>query len=135
MSTKFTKTFSKEYDVDGDKVTVTFCRMKRKHAMLASPIMEASNKETTASESIEHMGIAAEILKDCIINVSGLKMQTENGLIELKASDEAFIEDVLEGVYFLTFMQEMVSDLMTESFASAEQIKKPEAVQQDSSTG
>ena len=140
---EFTRTFSKKYEVDGCDVTVKFSRMKRKHAMIAAPMINAYNEQAeqgdvdmkaiTMEQSMEHMGLSVEILTDCIVGVSGLKIETDNGFEEITHDSEFFRDEVLEGVFFMSFVTNMIGDLISESFARPEEEKKPEPEQVDTS--
>lgn len=120
----FKPTFKKSFVVDGQDVDVIFKRMTRKHAIQASPMVDAGGEAVGIEKSLEFMNISAEILKDCIKSISGLKRETDQGVVEYTVDDPDFQEDVLGGAYFINFVSELISALMEESFLKVEDEKK-----------
>lgn len=127
----FTKTFKKEYSVNGETLKVVYSRMKQKHALQAAPIMEQDGTDTDFTTSLKNLSIASDILKECIVSISGLTIETDSG--DTPMSKKEFYEDVLDCSLFMGLVGDMIGDLMKESFMKEEDKKKPESLPQEDS--
>ena len=125
----FTRTFTKNYDFDGDKVHVEMKRLKRAQALTLIPVVQEvsnaaesddPNKAQMQTETaMGLMEIAEGILKDAIVKVSGLYFDDT----EVQVGTEEF-EEMLTSVYFMQLIMLIVNDLIEESFLGIDNQKK-----------
>lgn len=111
---KFTKQFTKQYDFDGDTVTIVMNRMKRKAALKLAPMGEffsADDKELDFGASLEFMDVACKMLMDYVVSLEGLT--NEEGIKITK--EDVFGEEA--ETYFMELVSMAMNDLMSESFA------------------
>ncbi len=115
---RFTKNFVYETEFDGDKIKVTFSQMRRKNMLALTPFMKTIDKEikviVSAEQQVEFMETAAGILKERIVNMSGL--------VDINGEPLKFT-DIEESVYFTPLFSDLLSELMQRSTLSNEQVK------------
>lgn len=138
---KFTVNVKKEYEFDGDKVVVTMKRLSRFNANVINPhiarISERADKARrsegedydkskllTAEEMNEYMEATATVLKDSIVDIKGLYIESN----EVAVNSDLF-NAVLEQVYFTELLVRIVNDLVAESHLTGEEEKKSEEPQ------
>lgn len=132
----FTRAFTKHYDFDGDKVTVSMSRLKRKDALTLSPYMQQTNDgvDMAFSTQLEFMDAAANILPNCIKSVTGLIVDGEP--LDLKNEEDSDL--LYTDMYFLPLLTDILKDVMTESFATTKEkadVKKQQPnISEDSTT-
>jgi len=118
---KFTKSISREFEFEGDKVQVTMDRMKRKDAMKLMPYIgepdAAGNVTMKFKDQMEMVDSVGDLLPKYIKRISGLI--DDNG-------EDVTIETVCEESYFLDLIGDMVGALMEGSFMSTKKEKKLE---------
>ena len=68
---RFTKNITKEFDFDGDNVTVTMKRLKRKDALKLMPYIGEPNEqgevEMTFNDQMEMIDVGGDMLKKYIV--------------------------------------------------------------------
>jgi len=107
----FTPLVTKEYDFDGDHITVTFSRVTRKH-MLAS--MPAFLKIQEADED-NRAEIINDVLND-IVDVIPNYVKSIEGLNDVEGN-RIKIETVVTDMYFMRLCALIANDMMRESSA------------------
>ena len=110
----FTKSLVEKFNFDGDEVTVTFTRLKRKHLISLAPHMTADGN-IAFSDQVKFMDAAAEVLPDIITSMTGLKDSDGNALT---------VEDVVNETYFVGLVSDLMTKVMEHSFVQGEQVKK-----------
>lgn len=102
----FTKTFKYETEFDGDKVQFTLSRMTRKDVMLVTPMLAKIDKSISEEEAMEVTNQFIDVLKACVVNMTGLTDEEGN---------EVSVETMLEEQYFFALSSEVISVLMERS--------------------
>ena len=111
---KFTKSLVETFDFDGDKVTITFKRLKRKHLIALSPHMTTSG-DIEFKDQVKFMDAAAEVLPDIIESMTGLVDADGNALT---------VEEMVDEMYFVPLVSDLMGKVMEQSFVKDEQVKK-----------
>lgn len=127
---RYTTKFPCTIEFDGDSLECQLRRMKRKHVALASPYMQrAHNGDITMSfdDQLKFLEVAAEVLEDCLVGISGLVIDDE------PFDKEKHLEIVLDDSYFLSLITDLFSNLMQQSFLSGDDQKKLLKNQDDTS--
>jgi len=128
---KFTKQISKTYDFQGDTVRVKMKRLKRKDAIKLAPLMSEPDKDGNVKmslyDSMEFVGVANEVLLNCVTSFSGLLNEEEEPIFK----EEIFGEE--SEVYFMELTSQIMGDLMEASFASGDKEKKSKRQPKDTS--
>lgn len=130
----FTLNIKKEYEFDGDKITVTMKRLSRVNALTITPHIEKASKgrsdgdtvSMSSSDTMEYMEAAGSILRDSVVDISGLYIEG----VEVKQGTDKFFT-VLDSVYFLNLIMMITNDLVAESFLKVEDEKKSGGQQGD----
>ena len=129
---KFTKQFKKEYNFEGDVISVTMTRLKRKDAIKLAPYMNEPDEDGKVSmaleDSMKFADAANEIILKNIVEFSGLY---DGANVQLNKED-VFGED--SEVYFMPLTSDIITDLMEESFVGGGDEKKLEKPRVDTST-
>lgn len=116
---RFTKQFSFTLEFDGDVVAVTARRLQQKHFAVLTPFIKTGEEQASAKvqlkEGVEMLGVAAQILPDCIVSLTGLK--AADGV-------DLALSDIITEVYFMRLLADMLGKLMAESFLKEEDAKK-----------
>jgi hypothetical protein len=125
---KFTKQFTRTYEFDGDFVTVTMNRLKRKDAVKLAPFLPEPDSEGkyifNTQQGFEFMDKAGEILGKYVTHIEGLK---DGEGVPVPRELLFGNEDEAEA-YFMPLLGEMMGDLMEASFVSDEETKKSSGV-------
>lgn len=128
---KFTKQINKTYEFDGDKVTITMKRLKRKDAIKLAPYMVEPDKDGKVSmkfeDSLLFVDKACEVLSTHVTTMTGL-FDSDSEVI----TKEEVFGDGTE-TYFMSLISEVIGDLMEASFTGFDE-KKSGKPQQDTST-
>ena len=124
---KFTKSITRSYQFDGDTVTVTMQRMKRKHAMKLLPFIsepdESGNVKMTFQDQMEMLDVAAEFLPKYVNKIGGMRGEAGEEL-----TTEAAVELISEESYFMGLVGEIVGDWTEASFMFEADEKKSDAL-------
>lgn len=121
---RFTKTFKFTLEFDGDTIEVTARRLQQKHFAALTPFIKSDGEEKDKAvkvqmkEGVEMLGVAAQILPDCIVEFSGLKAADGTALT---------LADIVHEVYFMRILSNMLNRLMAESFLKEDDAKKSSA--------
>lgn len=117
---KYTPTFIRSREFDGDNISVTFVQLKRKHLLKVAGKITKGEDGTPVlkGEQSEILELMVDILKDCAQSITGLRDASGN-VVE--------IDTVLEEAYFLPLMSWMFSELMLASEINEEEEKNSDA--------
>lgn len=118
----YTRSVTKFYDFDCDKITVNFKRLLRSDAMELSPYMQTKEDGSVTMSmqtQFEFADVAAKVLKKAINTFSGL---TIDGKEVTEKSDE--YNSVFEDVYFMSLLMQIMGDVMSCSFMAGDTEKK-----------
>lgn len=108
----FTPMVTEDFDFDGDTVTVTFERMKRKHIVLLSPHMDPSQEGVVSFEDqVQFTEVAVEILPEVVKTLTGLVDSGGNNIA---------LDTVLEETYFTKLVADIMSAVMKNSFLKSD---------------
>lgn len=123
----FTSVIKKEFEFDGDKVVVTFRRMKNKHFLKIAPFLipDPNGPPTLKAgmlRAVKLVDDAKEILTECVVRIVGLTDAEGNPL---------GLETILEESFFISLMDEMLGFLMEESVLKGDEAKKSEGQRVD----
>lgn len=122
---KFTKNFTVTKEFDGDTVIVNMSRMKRKDALKLAPYMnkitDGDTTKLTFEDNMQMVDAAANLLPKYVNSITGLYIdETE------VTKDSELFTDMLEEVYFMELVSELIGDLVQNSFL--QNVKKSEAL-------
>lgn len=115
---RFTKTFSFTTNFEDDVVSVTMTRMTRKDAMSLKRFYKVGEdgKQSISFEDAQQMTeVMSDILPEHVKSFSGLKSAEGDDLTFSEVYDEA---------YFLPLVQDIMSELFSNSYSNGEQEKK-----------
>ena len=120
----FTPLVKKEYEFEGDKVWVTFARLKRKDMLKILPLvsslqnMDDTDPQKKQIATAEVMGGMLNIIPEYVRKIEGLK--------DTEGNDIA-VETVMDEVYFMALASQIVMDILNKSVVldGGEQGKKP----------
>jgi hypothetical protein len=118
----YTRSVTKFYDFDGDKVTVNFRRLLRSEAMELSPYMQTKDDGSvtmTMQTQFEFADVAAKVLKKVINTFSGLTIDGK----EITEKSEEYAS-VFDDVYFMSLLMQIMGDVMSCSFVVGDTEKK-----------
>lgn len=118
----YTRSVTKFYDFDGDKITVNFKRLLRSDAMELSPYMQTKEDGTVTMSmqtQFEFSNVAAKVLKKCILSFSGLMIDGK----EVTEKSEDY-DAVFDDVYFMSLLMQIMGDVMSCSFMAGDTEKK-----------
>lgn len=118
----YTRSVTKEYEFDGDKITVNFKRLLRSDAMELSPYMQARDDGSVTMSmqtQFQFADVAAKVLKNCINTFSGLKIDG----IEVTEKSDLYLT-LFSDVYFMSLLMQIMGDVMTCSFMAGDTEKK-----------
>ncbi len=113
---------------EGDKVSMTLTGMKRKHLhRLTKYIVKGDDGSINIGfeNQMEAFEAFADVLPECVLNLSGLK--------EVDGTTEIPLDVILEDIYFINLVSEMIRQVMsssTMSSAEIQEVKKPQGDQQ-----
>lgn len=109
----FTPLVKKDYEFAGDKVYVSFSRLKRKDMLNIMPLMSAISKsqkegnDDANTEAVSAMiNTVLDLLPGYVSSFTGLK--TADG-------EDISIEQASESMYFIDLTTDIVTDLIDES--------------------
>ena len=129
---KFTKNFTVIKEFDGDTITVNMSRMKRKDAMKLAPFMNKAADSDVATmtfeDNMQMVDAAADLLPKYINSITGLVIDG----VEVTKDSELF-KTMLEEIYFLELVSELISELVQNSFL--QNVKKSEALPENTLVG
>ncbi len=142
----FTQDFQKEYEFDGDNITVKMKRLTRPNAAIINPhvsrVSERARKAEqeqgkdfdkskllSQEEMVEYMEATEKVLRDSIVRIDGLFIEGNQVVV---GSD--LYETVLTHVYFTELLVRIVNDLVAASHLTADEEKKSEEPPGDTST-
>lgn len=125
----FTPLVRKEYDFDGDHVTVVFSRLKRKHVMEFLPEIRQAAQQAGVDIEKGDDDVSAKLQenvgKDMLMKLLdfGAVLATEyikelTGLKDSEGNDVAAVT-VFDEIYFVPLANSIALDIMTESFISS----------------
>jgi hypothetical protein len=109
----FTPLVTKEYEFDGDKVTVIFTRLKRKDMLSALPAFKKLNDMDEDDDGAEKQEVINDVLNG-IADVIPDYVKTISGLVDADG-DDVPIETVAEEMYFMRLCAQIAMDIMRES--------------------
>ena len=123
----FTPSISKSFEFDGDSVTVVFNRMKNRHFLRIAPFLlpDPEGPRTLQAgmmRSVKLVEDSKDILKECIVSVSGLTDSSGRSLV---------LEDIIEEGFFIPLLDRMLGALMEVSVLREVDAKKSDAPQAD----
>jgi len=129
---KFTPTFSTSFDFDGDTISVTMNRLKRKHALKLAPYIKYDDKgevSLSLEENLTLLDVAIPIIQGHVKSMSGLTIGGDEGERNLivdngKPNDEELYNMIFDETYFISFLGELLSALMENSFVGDDTAKK-----------
>lgn len=126
----FTKSIKKEYKFDGDTITVTMNRLKRKAALKLTPYMKYDDDgelRMTFQDRMQFMDIGADVLRKHVTSFTGMCIEN----VDVNIADEETMDSIFEESYFMSLLSDMLSDLMSESFMSGTDEGKSDAPSED----
>ena len=109
----FTPLVVKKYDFEGDSITVTFARLKRKHMLELMPLVQklSAIKEDAALKQAaitDLLNVALDFLPDYVKSIVGL--------VDSQGA-EMDIDVVADEIYFVNLATDIVMDVLNESMA------------------
>lgn len=134
----FTKVIETSFEFDGDTISVTMNRLKRKDALSIAPFLKQDDEtgETKMSfeDNLKFMDVAAELLPKYLKRMGGLFIEGEELTIkEFEPSNKELADNFIGDVYFIEIISEIIGFLISESFLSDDESKKPESLPGDGS--
>lgn len=132
----FTRTFSKTIEFDGDTISYTMKRLKRKKALDLAPYMtydDDGNLKMTFEDQLKFVEVGATLLGDHLTEFSGLVVEGQE--VQLNSTE---FKEIFEEAYFMPLISELFNDLMSESFMDNDDVGKseegPSGTSKDSTT-
>jgi len=104
----------REYEFEGDTISVSFTRLTRQQMIEISPYLPKDDHGLSEDDNMSLIGKAIDILKKNVVDFSGLKNANGEPL--------AFL-DIIDDTYFFSLSTDMVKDLMGESMLSVKKEK------------
>lgn len=120
----FTPLVHKQYEFEGDKISVSFRRLKRKHMISISPMLAKLQSLTDEqgnipAEAIMDNNEALSDILDAIIDHIPEYVSVFNGLTTADGL-EVTVETVADDVYFMPLALQIAMDMVVESSVRAE---------------
>jgi hypothetical protein len=113
----FTPLVTREYEFEGDKVTISFSRLKRKHMLEVMPylsVLAGLDEETPLEDYTEEQQGALNEVINSIIDVIPDYVHNFEGLLSVDNSNVG-IETVVDDFYFLALASMIALDMVKES--------------------
>lgn len=111
----FTPLVEKQYEFEGDNISVKFSRLKRKHMLRALPAMnklakaQTEENEDSANEFLnDFLNTIIDAIPEYIVEFSGLSDSQNNPVP---------IQTVVDDFYFLSLAAQISMDMVKESTA------------------
>lgn len=137
---KFTRNFTRTIEFDGDQVSVTMKRLKRKQMFDLAPYMgeadENGKVKMSLKDNMQLLDQAQEKIKANLVALSGLTIDGEELAVEGgKPSNPDLYGLIFDEAYFMNLLGEMLGAMVEESFVGEEDEKKSDGQRGGTSQG
>lgn len=136
---KFTRNFTTTIEFDGDTVSITMSRLKRKQMLQLAPHMgepdENGKVKMSLQDNVALLDAAQDKIKKNLIAMSGLFVEDGQEVVvaDGKPANQELFDLIFEEAYFMNLLGEILSELVQHSFVNEEDAKKSEGPQSDTS--